>query len=206
MGQNYEVPAMSKIYELQAASQIRMTEDDYKNNGRLQRQAVCLHQKSLAAEEERERKKAQCDLLAIDESGNIQVQTMNLRITAYARKVTNFSQPQIIVFERLGKEEPKINVFFCCIQNEDRFVMLDSRRCGNPTYVLKKWASIGAEIFAPTLATKKQYAMQLMALLLQARDTPSKLPDRRGWYKNENGEIHFFVGQWTWEEAMECTK
>ncbi len=206
MGQNYEVPAMSKIYELQAASQIRMAEDDYKNNGRLQRQAFCLRQKSLAAEEERERKKAQCDLLSIDESGNIRVQTTNLRIDANARKVTNFTQPQIVVFERLGNDMQKIYMFFCSIQTEDRFVMLDSRECGSPTYILKKISSIGAEIFAPTLAMKKQYALQLMALLLQTRDTPRKLPERRGWYKDESGKIQFFVGRWTWEEAMECTK
>ena len=87
-----------------------------------------------------------------------------------------------------------------------RYAMFDCTKCGSPTYVLKKWAAIGVEIFAPTLAAKKKYALQLMTLLIHNANRREKLPDRRGWYIDENGKLQFFQGRWTWEEALGCVK
>lgn len=166
-----------------------------------------LQQKSLLAEEERERKKSQCDLLSVDESGNIRIQTTNLRINANARKVANFTNPEITILERLENEMEKLYLFNCNMSDDDlRYAMLDYTKCGSPTYVLKKWAAIGAEILAPTLAVKKQYALQLLALLIHNSNRRIKLPDRRGWYVDENDEIKFFQERWTWEEALRCAK
>ena len=197
---------MQNIQQNLALSQIKIAEEDYKQERRFQRQISYLQQKSFLAEEERERKKAQCDLLSIDDGGNIRVQTTNLRINVDERRVANFSNPEISIFERLENAEEKIYLFNCNIQEDVRYTMLDYTKCGSPTYILKKWTSIGAEIFAATLAVKKQYALQLVTLLIQNAERREKLPDRRGWYETENGEIRFFQGRWTWEEALKCAK
>lgn len=196
----------TKIQTEAALSQIRVAEDDYKQEHRLQRKLQFMQQKSLMAEEERERKKSQCDLLSIDESGIIRVQTTNLRINADARRVANFSHPEILVFERLKNDAEKIYLFCCNIQGDIRYALFDYTKCGSPTYIIKKIAAIGAEIFAPTLAEKKKYVLQLVTLLIQNAERREKLPDRRGWYTDENGELHFFQGRWTWEEVLECVK
>lgn len=196
----------TKIQTEMALSQIRVAEDDCKQERRLQRKLQFLQQKSFLAEEDRERKKSQCDLLSIDESGNIRVQTTNLRIDANARKVANFTQPEITILERLENETEKIYLFTCNMLDDLRYAMFDCTKCGSPTYVLKKWAAIGVEIFAPTLAVKKKYALQLMTLLIHNANRREKLPDRRGWYIDENGKLQFFQGRWTWEEALGCVK
>ena len=56
---------MQNIQQNLALSQIKIAEEDYKQERRFQRQISYLQQKSFLAEEERERKKAQCDLLSI---------------------------------------------------------------------------------------------------------------------------------------------
>ncbi len=196
----------TKVQTEMALSQIRIAEEDCKQERRLQRKLQFLQQKSFLAEEECERKKSQCDLLSIDESGNIRIQTTNLRIDANARKVVNFTHPEITILERMENETEKIYLFTCNMVDDLRYAMFDYTKCGSPTYVLKKWAAIGAEIFAPTLAVKKQYALQLLALLIHNANRRKKLPDRRGWYVDENDEIKFFQGRWTWEEALRCVK
>lgn len=197
---------MVNFNEHLALSQIRAAENDYKQERRLQRNLSYLQQKAFLSEEERERKKSQCDLLSIDDGGNIRVQTTNLRIDANARRVANFSHPEILIFERLENEEEKVYLFCCNIQKDEKYTMLDYTKCGSPTYIIKKFATIGAEIFAPTLAVKKQYALQLVTLLIQNAERREKLPDCRGWYETECGEIRFFQRRWTWEEALKCAK
>lgn len=197
---------MKNIQQNLEISQIRIAEEDYKQERRLQRNISYLQQKSIIAEEERERKKAQCDFLSIDDNGNIRMQTTNLRINVNARRVANFSHPEITIFERLKNENEKIYLFSCNILDDLRYVMFDYTKCGSSTYILKKCAAIGAEIFAPTLAIKKRYALQMLALLLQKPNARIKLPDRRGWYIDENGKLQFFQGRWTWEEALKCVK
>ena len=56
---------MQNIQQNLALSQIKIAEEDYKQERRFQRQISYLQQKSFLAEEERERKKAQCDLLSL---------------------------------------------------------------------------------------------------------------------------------------------
>lgn len=197
---------MKNIQQNLAISQIRIAEEDYKQERRLQRNISYLQQKFIIAEEERERKKSQCDLLSIDESGNIRVETTNLRIDANARKIANFTHPEITILERLENETEKVYLFSCNMLDDLRYAMFDYTKCGSPTYILKKWAAIGAEIFAPTLAMKKVYALQMLTLLLQKSNIRIQLPDRRGWYTDKNGKIQFFEGRWTWEEALKCAK
>lgn len=195
---------MEEIQRKMVLSQMRMAEEDYKQKKRQETSIAYLQQKFYLEEQERERKKSQCDLLSIDDNGNIRVQTTNLRVEAHARRVTNFSHPEMLILERLKNPDSKIFLVTCSLGNDLRFALFDNCKCGSATYVLKKLAAIGAEIFAPTLAGKKQYAQQILALLIQNATEIQRLPDRRGWYVNENNKIQFFQGRWTWEEAVKC--
>lgn len=199
-----ELTAENKMQQEWAITQMRMAESDYKGGRQVQRQMDLQFAKGLIAEEERERKKSQCDVLSIDAEGNLRMQTENLRIDAPERRVTNFAYPEIVILERLKNRDEKMYLFTCNLKNDLHFALFAREKCGSGTYVLKQMSAIGAEIFAPTLARKKQYAQQIFTLLIQNATKVQVLPERRGWYVDENGKLQFFQGRWTWEEAVKC--
>lgn len=190
----------------QHKSDLRIQEDVIKLENRTKRQRDCLEQRSLMREKEREALKSQFDMLLIDENGLVKVKTENLRIKADPRAVTNFTRPEISVLQRLTNQTEKLYIFSCELLQEFRYVILDVNQCGSSTYLLRKLSGIGAQILAPTLAKQKEYASQLITLLILQNNREDKVPDARGWFLDENGNLRFFNGRWTWEEAKRCAK
>lgn len=198
-------PYATENYE-RAKAEMRIEEDFQKQKNR---QALRLHteqKKNLVREEERELKKAQTEILSISEQGVVEVQTQNLRINVKPRIVTNFFFPEIVIFRRLKNLSQEIYMFYADFNQEIKYVFLEPEKCGSGTYVLKKFAKIGCQIFAPTLAMKKTYATQLITLLITQLKDSFVVPDRREWYLDESGKIKFFEGKWTWEELEKCVK
>lgn len=189
-----------------AKLEMRIEEDFRKQKNR---QALRLHteqKKNLVREEERELKKAQTEILSISEQGVVEVQTQNLRINMDPRIVANFFFPEIAVFRRLKNQTQEIYLFFADLNNSVRYVFLNPEKCGSGTYLLKQFAKTGFQIFAPTLAMRKTYAIQMLALVVMHTKEVFVVPDRREWYIDKSGEIKFFEGEWTWEELEECLK
>lgn len=187
-------------------AEIKIQEDFQKQKNRQALRLNTEHQKNLIREEERELKKAQTEVIAISEQGVVEVQTQNLRINVNPRIITNFFFPEIAAFRRLKNPSQEIYMFCADFNQEIKYVFLDPGECGSGTYVLKKLAKIGCQIFAPTLAMKKTYATQMITLLITQMKDNFVVPDRREWYIDESGEIKFFEGKWTWEELEECVK
>ena len=184
----------------------RIEEDFRKQQNRQALRGQFEIQRNLVREKERELKKSQTEVIAINEQGVVEVQTQNLRIDVNPRIVTNFFFPEIATFRRLKNQTQEIYMFFGDLYNSIRYVFLDPEKCGRGTYVLKKLAKIGCQIFAPTLAMKKTYATQMITLLITQGKDSFVVSDRREWYINEAGEIKFFDEKWTWEELLECLK
>ena len=185
---------------------LRIEEDFYKQKNRQALRIQFERQKNLVRENERELKKSQTEVIAINEQGVVEVQTQNLRIDANPRIVTNFFFPQIAVFRRLKNPSQEIYIFYADFNQKIKYGFLDPEKCGSGTYILKKLAKIGCQIFAPTLAMKKTYATQMITLLITQMKDNFVVPDRREWYIDESGEIKFFEGKWTWEELEKCVK
>lgn len=190
----------------QEKMRMRIFEDELKQQNRRRCQLQALQARSLMKEAERELKKAQVEVMAIDADGRVEMVTKNLQIEAVPRKITNFAHPEIVVLKRLKNPEEKIFLFYCELQQEVAWALLLPEKCGGATYIMRKLSGIGAEIFAATSALKKQYAKQLITLLIRNAKMCKGLPDRYGWYTDEDGKIAFFDGKWSWEEAMACTK
>ncbi len=184
----------------------RIEEDFCKQQNRQTLRLQLEEKKNLVKEYERELRKAQTDVITISEHGVVEVQTQDLRINMDPRIVANFIFPEIVVFRRLKNQTQEIYMFFADLNQEIKYVFLDPGECGSGTYVLKKLAKIGCQIFAPTLAMKKTYATQMITLLITQMKDNFVVPDRREWYIDESGEIKFFEGKWTWEELEECVK
>lgn len=169
-------------------------------------QLYLAEQKLLLKEHERERRKAQYEEMRLDTEGKIEIKTKNLYREAKKREVANFICPEIVILRRLENTVQTMFVFSCIIDKDIRFVLLEPQRCESASYLLKKLSSIGGEIYAPTLAMRKSYVLQLLTLIVSTSNKSSMLPDRRGWYSDENGNVQIFQGEWTWEEAVLCVK
>lgn len=190
----------------QSKVQLRVCEDDVKQQNRMRWQLEKLKAKSLIKEEERERKKSQYDVISVTNDGKLYIETENLLIHTEARKMANFEHPEIIVFRQVQNPERELFQFMCDINSNLKTIFFAAEECGSANYLLKRLSSIGAEIFAPTLAMKKKYALQLFSLLFSNTKEEYMLPERRGWYLDLQGKLVFFQGKWSWEEAAKCVK
>lgn len=184
----------------------RIEEDFRKQQNRQALRLQLEEKKNLVKEYERELRKAQTDVITISEQGVVEVQTQDLRININPRVVTNFFFPEITIFRRLKNPTQEIYMFSADYSEQIHFVFLEPQKCGSGTYLMRRLAKIGCQIFAPTQALRKSYATQLMSLLILQRKNDFAVPDRREWYLDESGKIKFFNGQWTWEELAECLR
>lgn len=184
----------------------RIEEDFRKQQNRQALRLQLEERKNLVKEYERELRKAQTEVITISEQGVVEVQTQDLRININPRVVTNFFFPEITIFRRLKNPTQEIYMFSADYSEQIRFVFLEPQKCGSGTYLMRRLAKIGCQIFAPTQALRKSYATQVMSLLILQRKNDFAVPDRREWYLDESGEIKFFNGKWTWEELVECLR
>lgn len=182
----------------------RIYEDGAKTFQRNAQKLSFQRDKAILKEAERERIRSQCEMVSVDENGNVSVQTQNLQYAVPKRKVVNFVHPEIIKLCRISNAEERLYLFHFDLQEEIRSVLLWPDKCGSPTYLLKKISAEGGYVMGNTLAKRKEYVIQLLTLLIGRSKERFYLPDRRGWYLDENGKIQFFEGRWTWEEAVKC--
>ncbi len=190
----------------QEKMQLRIQEDATKMDIRNQKKLYLEQQKMLLKEAERERKKAQCEVVCVDQNGEVFVETKNLQIAQSRRLVTNFTHPKIIILCRIMNQEENIYLFEFDLNEEIRYAMLCPEKCGSPTYLRKKIAASGGYVMGNTPAKQKEYLAQLITILISKAKEKKYLPDCRGWYLDENRKLGFFCGRWTWEEALECAK
>ncbi|HIV38418.1 MAG TPA: hypothetical protein H9747_05380 [Candidatus Blautia stercorigallinarum] len=194
------------LAEEQEKMQMRIQEDATKMDIRNQKKLYLAQQKMLLKEAERERKKAQCEVVCVDQNGEVFVETKNLQIAQSRRLVTNFTHPKIIILCRIMNQEENIYLFEFDLNEEIHYAMLCPEKCGSPTYLRKKIAASGGYVMGNTPAKQKEYLAQLITLLISHAKEKIYLPDDRGWYLDENGKLKFFNGRWTWKEAFECTR
>ena len=194
------------LAEAQGKMQLKIQEEAAKMDLRNQKKLYLEQQKMLLKEAERERKKAQCEVVSIDQNGNVLVETKNLQIAQSKRLVTNFTNPEIIILYRIMNPEEKRYLLCFDLIGETHYTMLCPEKCGNPTYLRKKTIASGGYVMGNNIAKQKEYLTQLIALLISQVKDKHYLADDRGWYLDEKGKLKFFNKKWTWKEAVKCAK
>lgn len=194
------------LHQRDGEATIRTNEYNQRQLIQNQRKLEYMRGKQFLDEERREREKSQFESMFVDDNGMVKVETQNLLTKRTGREITNFISPEIVVLLRLEKPEERIFLFNCEMDRKHAEVYFDPQKCGSGTYVLRKFAEIGAKIFAVNLAAEKRYGMALLTLLISNSTTERYLPERQGWFEDEKGDICFETNLLTWEEAKKCTE
>ena len=141
-------------------------------------------------EAERERRRAVIDVLAIDDNGEIAVETKNTWNMYSKKKVANFSHPTLKIYRNASSGERRF-LISVTIGNEVKSIWIEEKDCGKAKVLLEKFNASGAEFFCRKQAEKKDLIIQLWAALL--RDTPEEIicRERLGWYRDDNGKYKF---------------
>ncbi len=199
---NNSNPLDVEQWRMQLRIQEEATKINFKNEGKMRLE----YQRNLMKEEERERRKAQFDMLKIDQNGKIFVETQNLQIQKVQREVANFLHPEMMELCRIKNPNDKLFLLTFDLNREIQYAILNPEKCGSPTYLIKKIAASGGYIMANNQAKKKEFVLQLITFLISQTREKIYLPERREWYVDENQKLRFFLGRWTWEEASKCAK
>lgn len=198
--------AMESYQEEVAKVDLRIRENMIKANEGVKCQLYLAEQKQLMQEADREIRKSQYEQICFSDSGEIYVQTQNLRTKAESRKHFTFQSPEIYIIEHSQNRRERLLMLMIEIYGEDRWTILSPEKCGGGTYLLRKINMLGGDVLADSLATRKNLARGLITECIKKSTKKIILPEERGWMEDCDGKITFFDEELTWKEAKKCAK
>lgn len=158
--------------------------------------------KAELAEAVSEGKKAQCEEILLDGDGVPVIVTRNLRIDGKPRQLANFTKPEVIKLIKANEVESMYFILTFMLNGKPEYAFISEKRSGQASYLLRKIRSAGAVIKASSAAREKQYVLLLWGYLLKTSSKVKIVPERRGWYK-DNDKIFFCKeGECTWEDVI----
>uniref|UniRef100_UPI003FF1416E hypothetical protein n=1 Tax=Eisenbergiella tayi TaxID=1432052 RepID=UPI003FF1416E len=138
----------------------------------------------------------------ITEDGRLEIQTRNLQISAVARELSNIKNPKLTVLKREQNQAEELYLIECNVAGEDKEIYLSPSKIGGGIYLLNKFALAGASINAPTNKAK-EYARQLLRLLIVKSNETLILPENAGWMALPDNTVHLVEkGDLLWTDAM----
>lgn len=156
---------------------------------------------------ERQLKKAEYDVPFIHpDDGSVCIETKNCIVQSPPIRIANFCSPKLIVIHHLGEIDEKIYQFTCRIGQQKKCSFLSEKKCKSPSYILNKLMDIGGHINADPGAKQRGYIQKLWAMLINEHQDDIFVPDKNGWYKDNNGQIRFWEEAYTWEILVKLTK
>lgn len=156
---------------------------------------------------ERQSKKAEYDSPFIHPNdGYVCIETKNSIVEFPPIRIANFCFPQIFIIHRLEGSDEKIFQFTCRIGQQEKHIFLLETKCNRPSYLLNSLMSIGCEINTDSESKRKDYVYKLWTMLINEHRYDIWIPDKNGWYKDENGNIRFWKEAYTWESLIKLTK
>lgn len=207
---NYTFP--NQMNSMQIWQQVKMQQEAFKNQLAIDQEAAkvwlreeskmrVLDRRMKLHQEEKERKLASFEEIAIDQDGNVIVTTRNLSILAQPRQVVNMHSPQIYIAERSSGKIKRVLILSCWVREEEKRIFLDAKKVENGAYLLGKFAAVGISVLAPS-ARAKDYMRQLIALLVR-QGVVADIPNEPGWTVTENGRFLFVDEErLTWEKIL----
>ena len=170
--------------------------------------AHMLRIEELHSQQVKEASLASCEVVDVNEKGEICIKTENLAIEAKPRTATNFRCTDVISYLHVTNSQEKVIQLRLELDTSSRnevFVFLNPEKCEKKGYIEKKLLAVGAVIYANSIAKKNEYAKMIIAYIIRKCTKTIELPDIRGWYVVD-GNMQFFDGLWTWEELVRNAK
>ena len=167
-----------------------------------------LRIEELHSQQVKEASLASCEVVDVNEKGEICIKTENLAIEAKPRTATNFRCTDVISYLHVTNSQEKVIQLRLELDTSSRnevFVFLNPEKCEKKGYIEKKLLAVGAVIYANSIAKKNEYAKMIIAYIIRKCTKTIELPDIRGWYVVD-GNMQFFDGLWTWEELVRNAK
>ena len=156
-----------------------------------------LLQKADFAEAERERRKAQMDMLELDEDGSLSMRTINTRKNYPASPAANFTEPRLTI---LRHDDERVYLISLCIGKQRKQIYVGEDSAGDGRILLKKLNSIGADFLVQKMTRKRNAAEQMLSILLRKNPEEFEIPALPGWYKDKEGNMNFWREEYlTWK-------
>lgn len=184
-------------------SQLRVEEDYCKTVNQLQAKDRNEVRKIGLQEFKKERRKAQVESVYIDDTGIPRIFTQNVACGKLERRFTNMQYPHIVEVKCAENMTQKIYILETYIYPEQKWVVLNPKKCGTSTYLLRALTSIGVTVLGNGLAMQKANALQLIEFLCSAPEKRVVLPEKQGWYE-VNGILKFYDKEYTWRWLLKC--
>lgn len=145
----------------------------------------------LCDEAEREIKKSQCDIVEFQEDGKVIAKTLNLRVDAIPRAVTNVEYPEMIKLVNTAKPTEFVWMFVGCLNSEWKQTFLSPDKVDSVSYLSKKLSGIGIEFYARTYADERWIMKKFVRKLIHNSSRYKWIPEKMGWYVDEDGSVNF---------------
>lgn len=190
---NYDVN-MAMVMDTQKAYSSKAAQIAYDEAKELYRQKVT------------ENKKKQIDEVILKMDGKLEIFTKNLNIEATPRYVCNFLYPKLTRLYTAGEN----NILYALdviVSRQEKRILLDNMKVGDPHYLLKKLNANGCEIYAASRRLQKDYVIKIWAILVNACESDCEVPSNYGWQMLESGKWIFVdENSMIWEVLKKCAQ
>lgn len=137
--------------------------------------------------------------------GVLEVKTQNLEVEDRGRIVSNLRYPSLSVIRTEGTTD-EVYLISGDIGQERRKIYLLPEKTGCPSYLIRKFRTMGAGFYAST-SMAKIYSAQLLELLLASEREILWVASRPGWMEMPNGAITYVEqGGILWSEIKRLAK
>lgn len=153
-----------------------------------------------------EKQKSQYEEVIIQDNGELEVVTRNLLADAKARRLCNFSNPEMIKLFNEKNDYVVLNLILNMGAKKVRLYFAASE-VGNSKYLLKKFSEAGCEIYARNRKIREEYLYKIFMCLLNRCTESQIIPDKYGWNKHLDGTFEFVEPtSLIWKEVWSWTK
>lgn len=110
--------------------------------------------------------------------------------------------PRIVILKRLKDQADEIFLLKCKVNNVPKEFMIDPKKAGKGSYLIKKFVLIGAYFHLPS-AKVKDAVIQLLALLIASGPEELLLADDEGYVEfPDKGFVYIGEEDLTWKKAV----
>lgn len=144
--------------------------------------------------------------VSIGGSGKIEIKTENLAIASSSRLISDLCSPKLIILQKANDLTEEIFCVMGVVKNKKTEMFLSPDRCGNGTYLLRKFNTSGVSIYAEAIKAKA-YAGQLLRLLISNSTETQILSENPGWLLLPDGSIKLVdEGELLWSDAQKLSR
>lgn len=199
---NYANPDKPNFTYNYGGLEVKALETVLESQIKIQHAAERMEMASLHSEIERERRKAQIELLEISGDGELMAYTANTRRKYPARSVCNMKSPAIIRYFIREKAIELYEISFT-VGSERKKIFVQSENLGTPEYLLRKFTSAGVYFYQDKKSHKLNHMRQFIALMMSRPVETIEIPVRSGWFVTADKKIRFWdKEELTWQNIM----